>query len=201
MNYLHLKHQKLKTFNRCRKHFGRQTAVLKVKNFLNYLIALKANSVTILFIVIRRTRQSTACNHASNEVESANRGVRPQPPTGVRPRQESMRARSDVIGSLLRPPSLIEARQKHERGRVVVGGVQAHRGSRGRRGGRPAGKRRARRGHRRRDAALRLLRPLVDALEGFDKFGGWAITFRDGRATTRRSSGRWSSRSFDGGGR
>ena len=42
---------------------------------------------------------------------------------------------------------------------------------------------------------------LVDALEGFDKFGGWSVTFRDDQGTKRRSGARSSSTSCGGGGR
>ena len=42
---------------------------------------------------------------------------------------------------------------------------------------------------------------LVEALEGFDKHGGWSITFRDGQGHEASSSARSSSRSCAGGGR
>jgi 5-methyltetrahydropteroyltriglutamate--homocysteine methyltransferase len=89
--------------------------------------------------------------------------------------------RSEVIGSLLRPDYLLEARAQHERGAM-----------------RPAEFKRIE--DRAVDEAITLQQDagldvvtdgemrryafyghLVDALEGFDKFGGWSITFRDGQ--------------------
>jgi 5-methyltetrahydropteroyltriglutamate--homocysteine methyltransferase len=92
-----------------------------------------------------------------------------------------MRARSDVVGSLLRPPSLMEARQKHERGelsaaefkfiedRAVREAVALQEN---------AGLDVVTDGEMRRYA---FFGHLAEALEGFDKFGGWSITFRDGQ--------------------
>src|SRR6478736_2628234 len=92
-----------------------------------------------------------------------------------------MRARSDVIGSLLRPPALIDARQKHERGelssaefkfiedRAVRDAVALQEN---------AGLDVVTDGEMRRYA---FFGHLAEALEGFDKFGGWSITFRDGK--------------------
>jgi 5-methyltetrahydropteroyltriglutamate--homocysteine methyltransferase len=87
--------------------------------------------------------------------------------------------RSDVVGSLLRPTSLVEAREGLEAGRLTV----------------PEFKRAEDRAV---DDAIRLQEEagldvltdgeqrryaffghLVDAVEGFDKFGGWAIPFHD----------------------
>jgi 5-methyltetrahydropteroyltriglutamate--homocysteine methyltransferase len=87
--------------------------------------------------------------------------------------------RSDVVGSLLRPASLVEAREGLEAGRLTV----------------PEFKRAEDRAV---DDAIRLQEEagldvltdgeqrryaffghLVDAVEGFDKFGGWAIPFHD----------------------
>jgi 5-methyltetrahydropteroyltriglutamate--homocysteine methyltransferase len=88
--------------------------------------------------------------------------------------------RSDVIGSLLRPPALIEARSRHERGeltaadfkriedRAVDEAVVMQQ---------DAGLDVVTDGEMRRYA---FFGHLVEALEGFDKFGGWSITFRDG---------------------
>jgi 5-methyltetrahydropteroyltriglutamate--homocysteine methyltransferase len=97
--------------------------------------------------------------------------------------------RSDVIGSLLRPAALLDARQKLERGeldaadfkriedRAVEDAVALQEG---------AGLDVVTDGEMRRYA---FFGHLVEALEGFDKFGGWSITFRDGHghdATLRR---------------
>src|SRR5689334_6580264 len=90
-----------------------------------------------------------------------------------------MPLRSDVVGSLLRPPSLAEARVAFESGRI----------------GAPELKRIEDRAV---DEAVRLQEAagldvvtdgemrryaffghLVDSLAGFDKHGGWAIPFRD----------------------
>jgi len=87
--------------------------------------------------------------------------------------------RSDVVGSLLRPPYLVEAREAWAAGRLA-----------------PAEFKRVE--DRAVDEAVRLQEAagldvvtdgelrryaffghLVDALEGFDKFGGWAIPFHD----------------------
>ena len=90
-----------------------------------------------------------------------------------------MHPRSDVIGSLLRPPSLLEARQKLEQGeltpaefkfiedRAVRDAVALQQ---------DAGLDVVTDGEMRRYA---FFGHLVEALEGFDKFGGWSITFRD----------------------
>jgi methionine synthase II (cobalamin-independent) len=91
------------------------------------------------------------------------------------------RWRSDVIGSLLRPQYLLDAREQHERGelsspdfkriedRAVNEAVALQQ---------DAGLDVVTDGEMRRYA---FYGHLVEALEGFDKFGGWSITFRDGR--------------------
>jgi 5-methyltetrahydropteroyltriglutamate--homocysteine methyltransferase len=91
-----------------------------------------------------------------------------------------MKPRSDVIGSLLRPPSLLEARHKYDRGeltpaefksiedRAVRDAVALQQ---------DAGLDVVTDGEMRRYA---FFGHLVESLEGFDKFGGWSITFRDG---------------------
>ena len=90
-----------------------------------------------------------------------------------------MHPRSDVVGSLLRPPSLLEARQKHEQGqltaaefkfiedRAVRDAVALQQ---------DAGLDVVTDGEMRRYA---FFGHLVEALEGFDKYGGWSITFHD----------------------
>jgi 5-methyltetrahydropteroyltriglutamate--homocysteine methyltransferase len=90
-----------------------------------------------------------------------------------------MRLKSDVVGSLLRPPSLMEARQKHELGalspsefkfiedRAVRDAVALQEN---------AGLDVVTDGEMRRYA---FFGHLVEALEGFDKFGGWSIKFHD----------------------
>jgi len=104
------------------------------------------------------------------------------------PRIISMQPRSDVIGSLLRPTSLLEAREKHDSGeltsaefkfledRAVRDAVTLQEA---------AGLDVITDGEMRRYA---FFGHLVEALEGFDKFGGWSIKFRDdeGHDTTLR---------------
>ena len=87
--------------------------------------------------------------------------------------------RSDVVGSLLRPEYLKEARRRHESGEITAGefkpiedqAVDEAVALQERAGIDVITDGEARRyafyGH------------LVDALEGFDKLGGWAIPFRD----------------------
>jgi 5-methyltetrahydropteroyltriglutamate--homocysteine methyltransferase len=89
--------------------------------------------------------------------------------------------RSDVIGSLLRPADLLQARDAFERGELsapdfkrvedlaVDAAVMMQQ---------DAGLDVVTDGELRRYA---FFGHLVDALEGFDKFGGWSITFRDGQ--------------------
>src|SRR5829696_7804321 len=88
--------------------------------------------------------------------------------------------RADVIGSLLRPQYLLDAREQLERGELTPAAFKAIE-------------------DRAVDEAVALQEAagldvvtdgemrryaffghLVEALEGFDKFGGWSITFRDG---------------------
>jgi methionine synthase II (cobalamin-independent) len=88
--------------------------------------------------------------------------------------------RSDVVGSLLRPPYLVQARESLEQGtitpsdfkriedRAVDEAVALQE---------QAGLDVVSDGEMRRSA---FYGHLVDALEGFDKFAGWSITFRDG---------------------
>ena len=90
-----------------------------------------------------------------------------------------MPIRSDVVGSLLRPPYLLEARERLERGLLEPAAFKAIE-------------------DRAVDEAVALQESvgldvitdgemrryaffghLVDALEGFEKFGGWSITFHD----------------------
>ena len=92
-----------------------------------------------------------------------------------------MHPRSDVVGSLLRPSALVEARRKREQGeltpaefkfiedRAVRDAVSLQQ---------DAGLDVVTDGEMRRYA---FFGHLVEALEGFDKFGGWSITFRDGQ--------------------
>jgi 5-methyltetrahydropteroyltriglutamate--homocysteine methyltransferase len=87
--------------------------------------------------------------------------------------------RSDVVGSLLRPSYLKEARERHEKGlinpaefksledRAVDEVVEMQKN---------AGLQVLSDGEMRRYA---FFGHLVDAIEGFDKFGGWAIPFRN----------------------
>src|SRR5579859_671224 len=97
--------------------------------------------------------------------------------------------RSDVVGSLLRPSYLDQARKQHEAGALSAPAFKAVE-------------------DRAVDEAIRLQEEagldiltdgeqrryaffghLVEALEGFDKFGGWAIPFHDeqgGELTIKR---------------
>src|ERR671929_1837304 len=90
-----------------------------------------------------------------------------------------MHSRSDVVGSLLRPPYLMDARARLERSdlthaefkqiedRAVDEAVALQES---------AGVDVVTDGEMRRYA---FYGHLVEALEGFDKFAGWSITFRD----------------------
>src|SRR5579862_7199244 len=94
-------------------------------------------------------------------------------------KREVIMYRSDVVGSLLRPPYLKEARDRYEKGqighpefksiedRAVDEAVELQT---------KAGLEVLTDGEMRRYA---FYGHLVDAVEGFDKFGGWAIPFRD----------------------
>jgi 5-methyltetrahydropteroyltriglutamate--homocysteine methyltransferase len=90
-----------------------------------------------------------------------------------------MPIRSDVVGSLLRPSELAEAREAHEAGRLgpaefkriedrAVDGAVALQEE--------AGLDVVTDGEQRRYA---FFGHLIEALEGFDRFGGWAIPFRN----------------------
>src|SRR5947209_5284847 len=91
-----------------------------------------------------------------------------------------MNPRSDVVGSLLRPAFLLDAREKLERNeltpaafkaiedRAVDDAVAMQQ---------QAGLDVVTDGEMRRYA---FFGHLVEALEGFEKFAGWSITFRDG---------------------
>src|SRR5439155_12904932 len=92
-----------------------------------------------------------------------------------------MTFRSDVVGSLLRPAYLVEARAAHDAGRLAphdfkrvedraVDEAVALQET--------AGLDVVSDGELRRYA---FFGHLVDAVDGFDKFGGWAIPFRDER--------------------
>ena len=90
-----------------------------------------------------------------------------------------MRLKSDVVGSLLRPPSLMEARQKHEQGELTASEFKFIEDRAVREAvalQENAGLDVVTDGEMRRYA---FFGHLVEALEGFDKFGGWSITFHD----------------------
>ena len=88
-------------------------------------------------------------------------------------------ARCEVVGSLLRPPDLVDARRRHEAGemsaadfkhiedRAVEAAVRLQE---------EAGVDVVTDGELRRSA---FYGHLIDSMEGFDKEGGWAIPFRD----------------------
>jgi 5-methyltetrahydropteroyltriglutamate--homocysteine methyltransferase len=87
--------------------------------------------------------------------------------------------RSDVVGSLLRPASLVEAREALEAGRLAppeFKRVEDRAVDEAVRLQEEAGLDVLTDGEQRRYA---FFGHLVEALEGFDKFGGWAIPFHD----------------------
>ena len=87
--------------------------------------------------------------------------------------------RSDVVGSLLRPEYLKEARQRHESGEITAAEfkpIEDHAVDEAIALQERAGIDVITDGEVRRYA---FYGHLVDALEGFDKLGGWAIPFRD----------------------
>src|SRR2546422_6039996 len=103
-----------------------------------------------------------------------------------RPSAKAVQAKCEVIGSLLRPPYLADARRRHERAEIstpefkhledravdealetqTLAGIDVITDGEMRRY--------AFYGH------------LIDALDGFDKFGGWGIEFRDEQGETTR---------------
>jgi len=90
-----------------------------------------------------------------------------------------MIVRSDVVGSLLRPPALVQARESLEAGRLGPGEFKR---IEDRAVDEAIDLQEAARldvitdGEQRRYA---FFGHLIDAVEGFDKFGGWAIPFHD----------------------
>jgi 5-methyltetrahydropteroyltriglutamate--homocysteine methyltransferase len=87
--------------------------------------------------------------------------------------------RSEGIGSLLRPPFLIDARQRLERGEIAPAEfktIEDRAVDEAVRLQEAAGLDVVTDGEQRRYA---FFGHLIDALEGFDKVGGWAIPFRD----------------------
>ncbi|HEX9899263.1 MAG TPA: methionine synthase, partial [Candidatus Methylomirabilis sp.] len=87
--------------------------------------------------------------------------------------------RSDVVGSLLRPPYLVDARDRLEAGRLASAEFK-----------RIEDRAVDEAVHLQEEAGLDVLTDgemrryaffghLIEALDGFDKFGGWAIPFRD----------------------
>src|SRR2546426_3897112 len=103
-----------------------------------------------------------------------------------RPSAKAVQAKCEVIGSLLRPPYLVEARRRYEQAEIstpefkhledravdealetqTLAGIDVITDGEMRRY--------AFYGH------------LIDALDGFDKFGGWGIEFRDEQGETTR---------------
>src|SRR5688572_8638679 len=87
--------------------------------------------------------------------------------------------RSDVVGSLLRPEYLTQARKQHEAGELDAAGfkkVEDRAVDEAIALQEAAGLDVISDGEQRRYA---FFGHLVDALEGFDKLGGWAIPFHD----------------------
>ena len=103
-----------------------------------------------------------------------------------RPPTTAPRAKCEVIGSLLRPPYLADARRRYEQteismpefkrleDRAVDEAVETQA---------QAGIDVITDGEMRRYA---FYGHLIDSLDGFDKFGGWGIEFRDERGETTR---------------
>ncbi len=92
-----------------------------------------------------------------------------------------MAYRAEVVGSLLRPPSLAEARARFEAGELAAPDfkvVEDHAVDEAIALQEAAGIDVITDGEQRRYA---FYGHLVDALDGFDKFGGWAIPFHDER--------------------
>ena len=90
-----------------------------------------------------------------------------------------MNIRSDVVGSLLRPESLKEARQQWETGKI---GAAEFKRIEDRAVDEAVALQEAAGLDVVTDGELRryaFFGHLIDALDGFDKFGGWAIPFRD----------------------
>src|ERR1044071_3018600 len=90
-----------------------------------------------------------------------------------------MALRSDVVGSLLRPPYLVEARAAREGGRLSD---EAFKRVEDRAVDEAVAMQEAAGLDVISDGELRryaFFGHLVDAVDGFDKFGGWAIPFRD----------------------
>src|SRR5919197_172771 len=92
--------------------------------------------------------------------------------------------RSDVVGSLLRPEYLTRARKQHDQGEIDAAGfkkVEDRAVDEAIRLQEEAGLDVLTDGEQRRYA---FFGHLVEALEGFDRFGGWAIPFRDESGAT-----------------
>ena len=86
---------------------------------------------------------------------------------------------SDVVGSLLRPPPLLDARARFERGEILPAALKA---IEDRAVDEAVAMQEAAGLDVITDGELRryaFFGHLVDALEGFDKQSGWTITFRD----------------------
>jgi methionine synthase II (cobalamin-independent) len=104
--------------------------------------------------------------------------------------------RSDVVGSLWRPEPLKEARRRWEAGELSAAGLQRIEDRAVDDAIRPqddAGLDVVTDGELRRYA---FFGHLIEALDGFDKFGGWAIPFHADHGGNWSSSGRWSWRSW-----
>src|SRR6266542_3730852 len=90
-----------------------------------------------------------------------------------------MAIRSDVVGSLLRPPALVQAREGFEAGRLdaaVFKRIEDQAVDEAIALQEAAGLDVITDGEQRRYA---FFGHLIEAVEGFDKFGGWAIPFHD----------------------
>src|ERR1017187_6693803 len=90
-----------------------------------------------------------------------------------------MTYRTEVVGSLLRPTYLVEARERHEAGQLNAAGFKAIEDRAVNESialQENAGIDVITDGEMRRYA---FYGHLIDSLEGFDKYGGWPIPFRD----------------------
>jgi len=103
-----------------------------------------------------------------------------------RPSVKALQAKSEVIGSLLRPDYLVEARRRHEQAEISMPEfkrLEDHAVDEAIETQARAGIDVITDGEMRRYA---FYGHLIDSLDGFDQFGGWGIEFRDGKGEKTR---------------